>query len=282
MLQSTEFTEANPLEPASVNQQDRLVTKRVEDLLKAVKQPATERLKYFATLLPDTDAPAFLQKELSRVLLWIRDKEVGCRSAPSPQACVADLYTSRGHSSDTSPQSLPVVRAAFAWLSKVQHPDPKRVLIIGPGSDFAPRTDFRSGTVQTYQPRLVRELAKGATVDCVDINPRVVSASRNECHSSERLDITVESSDRRYDLIIATNLLLYLNDAELLLALQNVKRMLGPGGVFVHNDGRFQAGLFGKAVGLPLRFFEKVTLDATRHPALIDHLVIHELTAPRL
>ena len=83
-------------------------------------------------------------------------------------------------------------------------------------------------------------------------------------------------------MIIATNVLLYLDDRELLLAMNNVRRMLSPSGVFVHNDARFSAGLFGKASGLPPIHFGEITLDSRRTPPLTDRYVIHQVAPPSL
>jgi hypothetical protein len=83
-----------------------------------------------------------------------------------------------------------------------------------------------------------------------------------------------------WDLIIATNVLLYLDDAELLLAMNNVRRMLNPGGIFLHNDARFQASLFGKACGLPVIRFDEIVLDGNRRPPLTDRYVLHARGLP--
>jgi hypothetical protein len=69
--------------------------------------------------------------------------------------------------------------------------------------------------------------------------------------------------------------LLYLDEKELLLALHNVRSMLAPDGVFIHNDGRFAIQLFGRAAGLPVIHFESLTIGATRSVELVDRFVIH-------
>jgi hypothetical protein len=53
-----------------------------------------------------------------------------------------------------------------------------------------------------------------------------------------RLDIVVDRLDRRFDLIVITNVFPYLTDTELLLALTNLTAMLAPGGVLLHNEPR--------------------------------------------
>jgi len=111
------------------------------------------------------------------------------------------------------------VRAAFEWLRRTQSFRPKRVLIVGPGTDFAPRTALRDVPEMIYQPRLTRELAgSGVRIDCVDLNPRVAHSAAGECDSSQVLDIATGHLSVTYHVIIATNVLLYLNEKELLLA----------------------------------------------------------------
>ena len=85
-----------------------------------------------------------------------------------------------------------------------------------------------------------------------------------------------------YDVIIATNVLLYLDEKELLLAMHNVRAMLAQDGVFIHNDARFAIQLFGRAAGLPLKHFGTVPLDSTRRTPLVDRFVIHSPAAPKL
>jgi hypothetical protein len=285
MLQSTDFTKEAPIEPATAATAQGLspaVRRRVADLARALAKPRDERQRYFAKLVPAEPEP-LLEQELARVLRWIREKEVGCRSAPSPQTCIAELYVERGHSSDTSPQSMAPVRAAFEWLEKRQTFKPQRILIIGPGSDFAPRTAMRGSKITTYQPRATRDLVVSAIqIDCVDLNPRVVQSAAGECDSAKLLDIATNRMDATYDAIVATNVLLYLNKTELLLAFHNVRAMLAPQGVFIHNDGRFEAQLFGRAVGLPALHFGAVTMDGSRRPPLVDRFVIHSPAAPGL
>lgn len=137
--------------------------------------------------------------------------------------------------------------------------------------------------MQVYQPRLLRKLFRQPVIiDCVDLNPRVLAAAAGECDSAERLDVAIERADRTYDAIVATNVLLYLNSSELLPAMSNIRAMLRPAGVFIHNDGRFEAGLFGKASGLPVLHFGNVNLDASRRPPVVDRFVIHSPAPPKL
>jgi len=175
------------------------------------------------------------------------------------------------------------VRSAFEWLRREAAFRPKRILIVGPGVDFAPRTGLQDKPPITYQPRLTRDLADtGVRIDCVDLNPRVVRAAIDECDSAEVLDIVTQRVEATYDVVIATNVLLYLEEKELLLAMHNVRAMLVPDGVFIHNDGRFAVQLFGRAAGLPAIHFETLTVDATRPVTVVDRFVIHSPGDPKL
>ena len=121
-------------------------------------------------------------------------------------------------------------------------------------------------------------------IDCADINPRVLTYARSTCDGTYKLNVITGRLKTLpgYDLIIATNVLLYLNQPELLLAMNNIRLMLKPGGVFLHNDARFEAKLFGKASGLPAIQFAEVSVDPHHNPPLIDRFVVHLPAPPRL
>ena len=280
VLQAKRFTTEPPIEPArsavayAESPSHRIpseVERRIADFARIVT-PQGERQQYFARLLAGADPAATLRREYSRAMGFLYAKEVLCRRSENPQQCVAELYENRGHSSDTSEQSLRAIRAGVAWLGKPV----KRVLIVGPGADFAPRTGLHEdGPPRVYQPAAVAK-EWHAMVDCADINPRVLDEARGSCSATYRLNLVTETLEHSgYDLIIATNVLLYMNDAELLLAMNSVRAMLQPGGAFLHNDARFAAKVFGEASGLPAVKFGEVMLDKDRKPPLTDRFVIH-------
>jgi hypothetical protein len=135
-----------------------------------------------------------------------------------------------------------------------------------------------------YQPDQVRRLLRPGRVDCVDINPLVIGYGRNVCDSIYEMNIATNflEPEPGWDLIIATNVLLYLDDTELLLALNHSRHMLNPGGLLLHNDARFEVNVFGKACGIPVIRFGEVVLDGERKPPLTDRYVLHEASIPRL
>lgn len=286
VLQSQSFTSLPPIEPARSNESS--AEPRIAAYLRTLDHPQGDRQQYFATLLQGPNPGEVLRREYRRAMRFLYEKEVRCRETSHPQTCIADLYQNRGHSSDTSSQAMIAVRAGLDWIRRQPASIPiRKVLIVGPGVDFAPRTHLREdGPPQVFQPGAVRKslrtlgLAAGdSTVDCVDINPRVLRYAKAVCSSVYPLNVVTQTLDlpdtARYDLIIATNVLLYMSDAELLLAITSVHSMLRPGGYFLHNDARFAAKVFGDASGLPAVKFGDVIIDHSRRPALTDRFVIH-------
>jgi hypothetical protein len=291
MLQSRTFTHDESIEPAGSARHPEAVNRRIVAFLAAVQHPVDGRQRYFARLLKASDAEATVRTEYARAMAFLDRKEVECRKAASPQTCVAELYAERGLSSDTSPESLTAVREGLSWIRKNREGTKiARVLIVGPGVDFAPRTGFRDGAPQTYQPQGIADMlrtmgmaAEGLRVECADVNPRVVEAARESCDAAHELNIaTARVAGAAYDLIVATNVLLYLNDAELLLAMTNIRGMLKPSGLFLHNDVRFAVKVFGKACGMEAIHFGDVVLDPARRSVLTDHFVVHGVSPPTL
>ena len=100
-----------------------------------------------------------------------------------PDAQRSDWYRSRGFSTDTQVEANVAV---FTALDVIHALSPsaqvRRVLIVGPGLDFAPRTGLRDLPPQSYQPYLVLDALLRRTmgdpssisIHAVDIEPRVV------------------------------------------------------------------------------------------------------------
>jgi chemotaxis methyl-accepting protein methylase len=92
------------------------------------------------------------------------------------------------------------------------------------------------------------------------------------------LDIVTERLDvPGFDLIVATNILPYFDDVQLMLAMSNVAAMLAPGGVFLHNEAREALGDITTAVGLPFEQSRHVVIASVRGaPApLYDSVWLH-------
>jgi len=168
---------------------------RMNEFIQAMDQDSDdERMTYFKTLLKNTtsksSSPAQrLYAEYARAMRFLYRKEFASRKFNKERlaAYVASLYQDRGHSTDTQIESNFAVYTALAALKageKSQSPSTQlnRVLIVGPGLDFAPRTDFIDMFgPQSYQPFAVADAllslklcdAARLQIDCVDINERV-------------------------------------------------------------------------------------------------------------
>ena len=195
-LQSTHFTKLQPIEPALsakalIENDGRVpadVRPRIADFLKAIdSSPAETRLVYFRGLVKSafpaaTDRETALLGEYRRVMKFVYDKEFVARPA-GPEA-VTNLYRARGLSTDTAVEAGYVVYSGLGILKSL---DParqiRRVLIVGPGLDLAPRTALvENGPPESYQPWAVIDallslgLSRPADLAVVgaDINPRVV------------------------------------------------------------------------------------------------------------
>jgi hypothetical protein len=171
------------------------VRDRISDFSKAVKgHPTDVRLQYFKRLLNmEADPTVRLTAEYMRAMRFLYQKEFGSQKLRPEEVAgyVASLYTLRGHSTDTQIEANYAVYTALAALKAQNGAQAagtiNRVLIIGPGLDFAPRTDLIDAfPPQTYQPFAVMDallslkLANPARlrIDCVDINERVIDHLR--------------------------------------------------------------------------------------------------------
>jgi hypothetical protein len=131
---------------------------------------------------------AALLREYLRAMRFVYEKEfVAQRSADAPQA-VAELYRTRGLSTDTAVEAGYLVSVGLGILKALQPAGRiRRALIVGPGLDLAPRTGLvEAGPPESYQPWAVidallsLDLARIGELEVVgaDINPRVVAHLR--------------------------------------------------------------------------------------------------------
>ncbi len=163
-------------------------------MLTALAKPqADPRLVYFGELVkttfPDTKTRASaLTREYLRVMRFVYEKEFVAQRSARPADAVANLYRTRGLSTDTAVEAGFLVSFGVGIL-KALDPDRRirRVLIVGPGLDLAPRTGFlEASPPESYQPWAVMDalvshgLARFGDLEVVgaDINPRVVSHLR--------------------------------------------------------------------------------------------------------
>jgi hypothetical protein len=235
LLQSTHFTSLPPIEPAlsakalvdSLSTAERTsylggsaldpsrvpatVRERIAALLKALDVPVADaRLRYFGeltgTTFPDrTQRAAAIRREYQRAMRFVYLKEFVAQRSATPAEAVADLYRSRGLSTDTAVEAGFLVSTGLGILKSLE-PDRRirRVLIVGPGLDLAPRTGLlEDGPPESYQPWAVMDalvtagLSRMAELSVVgaDINPRVVSHLRRSHDVAPTLDFVSEISE---------------------------------------------------------------------------------------
>lgn len=172
---------------------------RIGDFAKALKaktKSEDERLSYFDNLLRKTASKTLsvesrLSSEYIRAMRFLYRKEFASRSIRQEEvaAYVAELYQIRGHSTDTQIEANFAVHQALEVL-KFSSPQTRlnRVLIVGPGLDFAPRTDLIDlFGPQSYQPFAVADSLIGLKladesklqIHCIDINDRVIAHLQN-------------------------------------------------------------------------------------------------------
>lgn len=201
VLQSRRFTSLPAIEPA-LSAKAFADSRRVPDDVRAriaafVKASAREdtdaRATYFRALVRTTwpaegDRQASVAREYERAMRFLYDKEFVAQRGRDPAGAVESLYHSRGFSTDTAIEAGYVVYLGLAVLKAIE-PDRRvrRVLIVGPGLDLAPRTAFIDSTPpESYQPWAVIDALAGLglsrlddlAVVGADINPRVVDQLR--------------------------------------------------------------------------------------------------------
>ena len=80
-----------------------------------------------------------------------------------------------------------------------------------------------------------------------------------------------------FDLIVATNVLPYLDDVALTMAVANMSAMLAPGGILLHNESRPLMPELGSLTGLPLKHARTATIATVRGAKpLADGVWMHE------
>lgn len=205
-------------EPLFIPPVERLpatAAERFKDFINALNEPgADERFNYFRRFITREKLPAdssfqYLYRQYARAMRFLYEKEFAAREIADPKslaAYVAPLYQDRGHSTDTQVEANFAVHTALAVI-KFQSPQARlnNVLVVGPGLDFAPRTDLIDVfEPQSYQPFAVADallslkLADPARlrIHCVDINDRVVNHLRGAGKSNQlRLSILTGVAD---------------------------------------------------------------------------------------
>jgi CheR methyltransferase, SAM binding domain len=342
VLQAKRFTSEPSVEPALAARQfvenETIVPgaeRRIAEFQNACVKPRTdERLHYFRSV---SDNGRSVRAEYPRTMRFLYEKEFQSRAQDGDKRreFVASLYQTRGLSTDSSfDANFPVYMALRSFKGQRGF---DKVLIVGPGLEFAPRTGLKDEIPpQSLQPYAVADalLQLGISrperlrIDCVDVNPRVVqylnettarrltifvrsgteeyqrylnefgraigkSSSNAAVRTVElsreiaglvtagRLNILTEHQDGlpAYDLIVATNVLLYFKTQEVALAFANVHCMLRDGGFFIHNDLRGEIDTIGRALHMPIANARMLRLREDERRAIFDAYVVHKKDA---
>jgi hypothetical protein len=196
-LQSTRFTSLPPIEPAmsakafvDTGQIPDGARARLAAFARALDSKSDDpRLAYFRGLVKTTAPDArqrdeLLRREYARVMRFVFEKEFVAQRSTNATEAVIELYRTRGLSTDTAVEASYVVYLGLGVMKAIEPGRRvRRVLIIGPGLDLAPRTGLQeAGPPESYQPWAVIDalVALGLSrlddleVVAADINPRVV------------------------------------------------------------------------------------------------------------
>jgi len=114
-----------------------------------------------------------------------------------------------------------------------------------------------------------KQLPPGFLERTVFVKPGVARSVR-----AVPLNIATERLDERYDLVIATNVLLYFNEDQLSLVLTNIANMLSDGGYFIHNDLRTVVEADGDILHMPPIAARTVLIAQGRRAPLYDNFSI--------
>ena len=193
ILQSTHFTTLTPIEPALSARAfgagggvPPAAAARITAFLRAIASTdADPRVAYFRALtgrVSSGERRRLIEREYARAMRFLYEQEFVHRSK------AVELYRRRGLSTDSAVEAGYAVHAGLGVLKGL---DPsrriRRVLIVGPGIDLAPRTGMLEvGPPESYQPWAVMDalvslgLSRLDDLEVVacDLNPRVIDHLR--------------------------------------------------------------------------------------------------------
>jgi hypothetical protein len=248
----------------------------------------TERLTYFRSLLPREGPVEYLRKEYARAMKSLYAKEFADKSNYyQSRGHSTDTQVTANYALWTA---LSVLKASEPGLKIARVLIVGPGMDIAPRTGLVDRYPPQSYQPYALAQILRDlNFSETPRIECVDINDRVIRFIRNfasrselrldfrvppgdpefeswgrglasklasvprkvaEAVSAEKLNIITQRLGSKYDLVVATNVLLYFDDAELLLAIANIESMLNPGGYFIHNELRGAIDQHAAAAGL--------------------------------
>jgi hypothetical protein len=298
VLQSREFTTRQPIPPLPGTPAN-LVRARIGDFL--TSPPRNEKMAWLKRLPSAANAS----------LLWDACRHAIAETDPSREG----FYLQRGLSTDSELEAGFIVDLALATAKQLArqaaHNAPaRRILIVGPGLDWAPRTGFADRPPQSHQPLAVLDSLlrhgwskpRDLSVTALDVNPRVIHFIQRMA-TNWRIDTRIDDPDLtaygetlgrqignrsgnniqldawvkpaiqarlgnivlapppdRFDIAVATNMLLYFDPLECELALHWLRQQANPGAWLIHNDTRSEVESAARQTGWTPRFARRVPL----------------------
>lgn len=284
VLQSRRFTGLEPIDPV------RLAAQRATEFPEPVRARFADFQAHSATV-PDERCRLVRRLFLSLPEAWTPEacfrhtmqflarKGPQAAQRPDRREVLDQLYQQRGLSSDTAPEQTRGLDEALRWMEQSRTAG-GRTLLVGPGLDLTRREGF-SDAIPLTAYQLDRLLAApriaGAGIDCADVRPEVMAHLSTRPLCALPLDITTQctATPGQYGVAIATNLLLYFEEAPLLAAMAGLVQSLASGGLLIHNDARFATKVFGELLGCPVVHFQPLTTGQRGAVIQLDRLVIH-------
>jgi hypothetical protein len=108
----------------------------------------------------------------------------------------------------------------------------------------------------------------------VEVRPGIASRI-----TASRMNILAETGAPRFDLVIATNVFVYFNRMELLLALTAIHSLLRDGGYLIHNEIRDDVDAFGRSLAIPPVDARHIPLVEDERREVVDGFVLHRKEA---
>jgi hypothetical protein len=211
-LQSQRFTRLPPVKPGESarrwKEQGRIPPDAAARLVAFVAaRPVEGRHAALRAMVKDIEQ---LKREYERGMRFLYEKEWVSRErgGAARREYVAGLYQMRGHSTDTDVRAGYGVHTGLGALAALR-PGIKirRVLLVGPGLDWAPRMSLEDeAPPQSLQPYALADSLVGLglaaaddlQIDCVDVNPRVVTYINGFAGGSRRLWLRETAGDAEW------------------------------------------------------------------------------------
>jgi SAM-dependent methyltransferase len=109
------------------------------------------------------------------------------------------------------------------------------------------------------------------------IQARTVEVQRGVARriTASHMNILTETGDPRFDLVVATNVFVYFDRPELLLALASIHSLLRDGGYLIHNEIRDDVDGFSRDLAMPPVDARRIPLFENEQRVLLDGFVLH-------